>query len=94
MFQNLGANVAVKAFFMILLMELGDKTQLASIALSADTKRPFTVFVGAVAALALVTLIGVLLGDALTRVIPMSRVNQLAGLVFIAIGVLMFFGRF
>jgi len=92
--DGIGSNVALKAFLMILLMELGDKTQLASIALSADSRRPFSVLLGAVAALALVTLIGVLIGDALTRIIPMNRINQIAGLLFVAIGVLMYMGKF
>ena len=93
MSHEITGNIALRAFLMILLMELGDKTQLASMALSAKSQRPLMVFIGAVAALAIVTLVGVLVGDALTRVIPMQRINQLAGLLFVAIGALMLLGK-
>lgn len=87
------ANVALKAFVLIFIAEMGDKTQLMSMALAARHQKPVLVFAGAVSALAVVTLIGVLVGDALTRIIPMERIHQLAGLVFIVIGVLMLLKR-
>ncbi len=86
-------NVAVKAFVLIFLAEMGDKTQLMSMALAARHQKPLLVFAGAVSALAVVTLIGVLVGEALTRVIPPHRIHQLAGVIFIAVGVLMLLRR-
>ena len=72
---------------------MGDKTQLMSMTLAAKTQRPFWVFAGAVAALAVVTAIGVIFGEALTKVIPARRIHQLAGIVFIMFGVIMLFGK-
>lgn len=87
--QHLAVSVSLRAFVLIFLAEMGDKTQLMSMALAAEYRKPVWVFVGAVTALAVVTLIGVVFGEALTRVIPARRIHQLAGLLFIAFGILM-----
>jgi putative Ca2+/H+ antiporter (TMEM165/GDT1 family) len=77
----------------IFLAELGDKTQLAAIMMTSKTGRPFSVFWGAVIALALVTLIGVLVGEGLTSIVPQHILKKVAALAFIIIGVWMFFGK-
>ena len=74
----------------IFLAEMGDKTQLAAILMTAETGRPLSVFGGAVFALALVTLLGVLLGEGLVATVPESLLKKGAALAFIAIGVWMF----
>ena len=87
--EHLAGGIAVRAFVLIFLAEMGDKTQLMSMALAAQHKKPVPVFLGAALALAVVTLIGVVFGEALTRIIPARRIHQLAGLVFIVFGALM-----
>ncbi len=77
----------------IFLAELGDKTQLAAIMMTSKTGRPFSVFGGAVLALALVTLIGVLVGEGLTSIVPQHILKKAAALAFIIIGIWMFFGK-
>jgi putative Ca2+/H+ antiporter (TMEM165/GDT1 family) len=77
----------------IFLAELGDKTQLAAIMMTSKTGRPLSVFGGAVAALALVTLIGVLVGEGLISVVPQHILKKAAALAFVVIGVWMFFGK-
>ena len=77
----------------IFLAELGDKTQLAAIMMTSKTGRPLSVFGGAVVALALVTLIGVLVGEGLTSVVPQHILKKVAALAFIIVGVWMFFGK-
>jgi putative Ca2+/H+ antiporter (TMEM165/GDT1 family) len=77
----------------IFLAELGDKTQLAAILMTAKTGRPLPVFGGAVMALALVTLMGVLFGEGLIRIIPQNLLKKGAALVFVLIGLWMFFSR-
>ena len=77
----------------IFLAELGDKTQLAAIMMTSKTGRPLSVFGGAVMALALVTLIGVLVGEGLTSVVPHHILKKIAALAFIIIGAWMFFGK-
>jgi len=85
--------VVASTFGLIFLAELGDKTQLAAVAMSAESKAPVAVFVGAVVALALVTLIGVAIGGTLTRVIPARYIRMAAGGLFVIIGVLMLIPR-
>lgn len=87
--ENVGGSIALRAFLLIFLAEMGDKTQLMSMTLSAQYRKPVWVFLGAVVALALVTLLGVAFGEAIARVIPPRRMHQIAGMAFIAFGVLM-----
>ncbi len=76
------------AFGTRFLAELGDKTQLAVIALSAKFDR-VKIFTGAILAFALVTALGVLVGDVIFIFIPQYVIRILAGLLFIAFGILM-----
>jgi len=85
--------ILASTFGLIFLAELGDKTQLAAIALSAESKSPGAVFVGAVVALALVTLIGVAIGGSLSRVIPARYIRMAAGALFIVVGAFMLIPR-
>jgi putative Ca2+/H+ antiporter (TMEM165/GDT1 family) len=80
-------------FGTIFLAELGDKTQLAAILMTAKTGHPFSVFGGAVVALSLVTLMGVLLGEGLIAIIPQHLLKKGAALVFVLIGLWMFFSK-
>jgi len=77
----------------IFLAELGDKTQLAAIIMTSKTGRPLSVFGGAVLALSLVTLIGVVIGEGLISVVPQNILKKGAALAFILIGLLMFLGK-
>ena len=85
--------VLASTFGLIFLAELGDKTQLAAIAMSAESKSPVAVFAGAVLALALVTLIGVAFGSTLTRVIPARYIRMAAGALFVVVGLFMLIPR-
>ena len=80
-------------FGTIFLAELGDKTQLAAIMMTSKTGRPISVFVGAVAALSLVTFIGVILGEGLISIVPQNILKKAASLAFILIGLVMFFSK-
>jgi len=85
--------VFLTTFGTIFLAELGDKTQLATIMMTSKTKLPLSVFIGASLALCLVTLAGVLFGEALIAIIPQNILKKVAALAFIAIGVWMFVGK-
>jgi len=78
-------------FVALFIAELGDKTQLAAISLTGQTGKPVSVFLGAVLALALVTLIGVVFGEALVSFIPVEYLKKGAAALFVVIGVLMWF---
>jgi putative Ca2+/H+ antiporter (TMEM165/GDT1 family) len=73
-------------FTTVFLAELGDKTQLAALLLSAQSGRPVVVFVGASLALISSSLVGVLLGRWLARVMPPQQLERLAGILMVALG--------
>jgi putative Ca2+/H+ antiporter (TMEM165/GDT1 family) len=85
--------VFLTTFGLLFVAELGDKTQLAVISLASSEKSPLSVFVGAVLALAMVTLVGVLVGNNLDRWIPKELVHKGAGVLFIILGIFMFFQK-
>ncbi len=77
------------AFGVLFLAELGDKTQLAVITMTSETKSPLSVFLGASLALVLVSLLGVVFGSLLGQYIPTEWLQRIVAIAFIAIGVLM-----
>ena len=52
----------ISTFVTVFLAELGDKTQLATVAISGTSDRPLAVFIGSSSALVLASLIGALAG--------------------------------
>jgi putative Ca2+/H+ antiporter (TMEM165/GDT1 family) len=89
--NNSSLNIA-RSFSLIALMELGDKTQLSVIALAAEYDAPLMVFIGVMFALALLTIIGILVGSVISRFVPMKYIKVGSSLVFILFGVLFLFG--
>jgi putative Ca2+/H+ antiporter (TMEM165/GDT1 family) len=83
--------VLLSTFALLFVAELGDKTQLAVISMTAKHKMPLYVFIGAALALTLVTLLGVLGGELLTRFIPEAILRKIAAVLFVGMGVLMWF---
>jgi len=77
------------AFALLFIAELGDKTQLAVISMVCKSEKPVPVFLGAVAALTLVTLIGVVAGGALAQVVSPQLLRRIAAVLFVVMGVLM-----
>jgi Ca2+/H+ antiporter, TMEM165/GDT1 family len=86
--------VLLTTFGIIFLAEMGDKTQLAAMTMSAQTKRPWAVFLGASVALAAVSALGVLVGSVIGDYVPLDWIKRGAALAFIVIGVLMLLGKF
>ena len=78
--------VFLTTFTTVFLAELGDKTQLAALLLSAESGRPVVVFIGASLALISSSLVGVLLGRWLSRVLPPQQLERLAGILMISLG--------
>lgn len=70
------------SFVTVFLAELGDKSQFAAIALSSNARSPKAVFGGAVAALLLASLLGVLLGEGTAHLLPTRWVKAIAALGF------------
>ena len=80
-------------FGALFLAEMGDKTQLAAITLSAEMRSPLSVFLGAALALSLVSLIGVGVGAVLGHYLPENILRKVAAASFIVIGILMLWGK-
>lgn len=78
--------LAASTFGLVFLAELGDKTQLAALALTGRSGRPLSVFIGAAAALLVATLLGVLAGGALKRFMSERTMELASALLFIAVG--------
>ncbi|MGQ9837314.1 MAG: TMEM165/GDT1 family protein [Cyanobacteriota bacterium] len=77
---------ALVSFASILLAEMGDKTQLATLLLSARSHNPVVIFWGAAAALISTSLIGVWAGAWVARLFPPRWIKTIAGLGFVLIG--------
>jgi putative Ca2+/H+ antiporter (TMEM165/GDT1 family) len=80
-------------FGVIFLAELGDKTQLACIMLAADSRKTWTVFLGASLALVTVTLIGVIFAQFICQFVPAHVIKKIASVGFIVLGVLIFMDK-
>jgi putative Ca2+/H+ antiporter (TMEM165/GDT1 family) len=80
-------------FGTVFLAEMGDKTQLAALTLTADQKTPVVVFAGACSALILATLLGVMFGGLISQYVPEHVIKKAAGLAFVVIGGLILFGK-
>jgi Predicted membrane protein len=81
------------AFLTLFLAELGDKTQLAVITMTANTESKVAVFLGASLALIVVTLLAVVFGGLLSQYIPTEWLQRIVAVAFIVIGVLMLAGK-
>ena len=77
-----------------MLMELGDKTQFAVIALSAEYEFPLLVYVGVMMAFAVITGLGATVGAALTRFAPLKYIQLGSGLIFILFGIVFLINAF
>ncbi|NEQ27743.1 MAG: TMEM165/GDT1 family protein [Microcoleus sp. SIO2G3] len=75
------------SFITVFISELGDKSQLAAIVLSGNTRSLRAVFLGTVAALLLTSLLSVILGGGAAHLLPIVWVKAIAAIGFAAMGV-------
>ncbi len=73
---------------LVFLAELGDKTQLATLGFSADSKSPWTVFIGASLALVSTSFGAAFMGAAIAKWIPTHLIHRAAGVLFLVLGIL------
>lgn len=83
--QNSFRRVFVSTFITIFLAELGDKTQVTTLLMSAQAEAPWIVFLGAGSALVATSLIGVLVGQWLARRLSPQTLDTAAGAVLLGI---------
>jgi len=76
-------------FLAIFLAELGDKTQLAVLAISTESKSDvrWTVFAASALALAATSAIAVFGGDLISRYVSPVWLKRIAGAMFIVMGI-------
>ncbi len=79
----------LSTFLTIFLAEMGDKTQLATLLLSAQSRSPWIVFIGSGAALIATSLVGVLLGRYLAKVLSPKTLDIAAGMLLMVIAILL-----
>jgi putative Ca2+/H+ antiporter (TMEM165/GDT1 family) len=83
----------IVVFLSVLVAELGDKTQLATLLFATEKSLSWVgVFVAASAALVFSSLIAVLLGAQIEQVAPRATLKAVAGAGFIVIGLWMLIG--
>lgn len=78
----------------ILLAEIGDKTQLTTLLMTAESQSPWIVFVGASLALVTTSLLGVLLGKWLASYLSPKTIERSAGVVLLLISLTLIFEVF
>lgn len=78
--------LAGTTFVAVFIAELGDKTQLATLSFATGGQSRWAVFLGAATALVATSLIAVLAGEALARVLPPRLLQRGAGILFVIIG--------
>ena len=76
----------LSTFITVFLAELGDKTQLATVAISGSTNRPLAVFLGSSSALVIASLVGALAGGSIATFIPTNSLKLIAAIGFLFIG--------
>ena len=81
-----GASVFITTAIAFFLVEMGDKTQVATIALGARFHEILLVAAGTTCGMMLANVPAVFLGEAATRVIPLKYVRLGAALIFLLLG--------
>lgn len=75
------------SFLTVFISELGDKSQIATIALGGTSRFPVSVFLGTSAALILTSLLGVILGQGTAELLPSTWIKVAAAIGFTILGV-------
>ena len=81
------STIFITTFTTIFIAELGDKTQIATLMLSAESGKPIIVFIGSSLALISSSLVGVLIGKWLSNKISPSKFSFFTGLIMIIISI-------
>jgi putative Ca2+/H+ antiporter (TMEM165/GDT1 family) len=79
-------------FSLVLVSELGDKSQIATLALAAQSPFPLMIFIGAIIGFLVVNGIGAYAGTSIAERIPIKTVKRVVGIIFILFGILIIFG--
>ncbi len=89
-----GKGPVATSFLMILLAEIGDKTQLVTASLAAQHDSAVAVFAASTLALWSVSLVGIFAGRQLARRIPLATLHKVAGSLFLVFGLAILYEAF
>ena len=82
-------SVCISTFFTILLAEMGDKTQIATLLMTAESQSPWVVFLGASVALISTSILGVLIGRWMAKRLTPEALNTAAGVILLFVSILL-----
>ena len=88
------SSIFITTFTTIFIAELGDKTQIATLMLSAESGKPIVVFIGSSLALISSSLVGVLIGKWLSKKISPSKFALFTGALMIIISLFLAYDTF
>jgi len=81
-----GASVFLTTVVAFFLVEMGDKTQIATAALAAQYQQVLLIAAGTTVGMMLANIPAVLLGEAATRIVPLHIIRIVAALIFAGLG--------
>jgi hypothetical protein len=84
--------VFLTTLFAFFVVDIGDKTQIATVALAARYEPLVAVVAGTTLGMMLANVPAVLLGDAAARKLPMKLVHGIAAAIFVVLGLLVLLG--
>ena len=87
-------SIFITTFTTIFIAELGDKTQIATLMLSAESGKPIIVFLGSSLALISSSIVGVLIGKWLSKKIPPRKFSLFTGALMIIISLFLAYDTF
>ncbi len=82
-------SIFLTTFTTIFIAELGDKTQIATLMLSAESGKPIIVFIGSSLALISSSLVGVIIGKWLSDRVSPNNFSFFTGILMIIISILL-----
>jgi putative Ca2+/H+ antiporter (TMEM165/GDT1 family) len=86
-------NAFLTTTILFFLAEMGDKTQLATVALGARFQAPMAVTMGTTLGMLVADGLAVVFGERLTKVVPMSTIRKISALLFVVFGAAMLVAR-
>lgn len=85
--------IIFSTFILVFIAELGDKTQIATMLLASEKKSALPVFIGSSFALICSSLLGVFVGNIISKYIPANTIQIAAAIAFILIGIFLLLGK-
>ena len=79
-------NAFWKALFFVFISEMGDKTQIATMTLSAQYQSPTLVLFGTTAGVVVADALAIFLGEVLARKLPVKAVQWISAGLFVGVG--------